>query len=177
MSRLREEDDPYVVEEPSDEERALSRCLELPAGGGLGPEAAGPGPRPACAGPGAQRCRQCRALSAGALAWRWVSAPAARGAQEDRPNISRDDFLETGVFLFLISQLPAPSESCRGIVAGRTQPAEAPLRLNQSSNTPKLIKCFNVYIPRKHRSMCFPVHPIQFRCSFFKCLCPRFSYL
>lgn len=27
MSRLREEDDPYVVEEPSDEERALSRCL------------------------------------------------------------------------------------------------------------------------------------------------------
>lgn len=38
MSCLREEDDPYVVEEPSDEERALSRCLELPAGvGGLGP--------------------------------------------------------------------------------------------------------------------------------------------
>lgn len=105
MSRLREEDDPYVVEEPSDEERALSRCLELLAGGGPGLAAAGPGPRPACAGPGAQRCR---ALSAGALAWRWVSAPAARGAQEDRPNISRDDLLETGVFLFLISQLPAP---------------------------------------------------------------------
>lgn len=36
MSRLREEDDPYVVEEPSDEERALSRCLSEHAEGGRG---------------------------------------------------------------------------------------------------------------------------------------------
>lgn len=35
MSCLREEDDPYVVEEPSDEERALSRCWRAPAAGGL----------------------------------------------------------------------------------------------------------------------------------------------
>lgn len=88
MSRLREEDDPYVVEEPSDEERALSRCRPAPgagwglplssaAGFGLSCAAGNGGGRSGCEGSVRHRSRQ-RSLAARVFAVVIPNTPSCR---------------------------------------------------------------------------------------------------
>lgn len=71
MSCLREEDDPYLVEEPSDEERALSRC-------GSAPASLRSPLSPGVSLSGCEERPQARARSAA------VRGGAARGSRHDR---------------------------------------------------------------------------------------------
>lgn len=80
MNRLRDDDDPYLVEEASDEEPALSRWAPLPA-------------RASCAPPVSSPCRACQAWHLGV--WPTRSGRAWEG--ESRAKLVPDGVQRAGV--------------------------------------------------------------------------------